>query len=318
MTSKAEEIPRLKNLKIGGAPLVVRPLGREKFPHHSYRILIMGPTGAGKSSFVEAVAGPQSGIKISSGQLEGYTQEVTAYRIRGMTCNSRPIYLIDTPGFADAKVSDFQILTNVQQWVKDKNLLAVTKVLYIHPVTATRLPGSQKAVLSTFKALTGISSARDITVVTSMWDTALGKPSLRRAQSNFTELKREVWKDFLKDGANITRFYNTHASALRILDQVLSAHLERNMFQVFAVDISKVELFRTPFGQNLEKDLINRIKTLKMKKTILEADLDDPSTLENEELASLLQTDLLETNQSLERFMRQIREVCPPRAAKHK
>ena len=101
----------------------------------------MGPTGAGKSSvsqclpvtwryseaeyfdihlkFIEALAGESQQLSISKNQLAGYTQTVNAYRVVNVTLYEFPVYLVDTPGFSDLKISEFEIMGMVRRWLKD-------------------------------------------------------------------------------------------------------------------------------------------------------------------------------------------------------
>ncbi|PPQ71874.1 hypothetical protein CVT24_006890 [Panaeolus cyanescens] len=118
-TALAPDEIHLKNLEIKGI-VSVWPL--EMFPWRPdirrWRILIMGPTGSGKSSFIEAIAGPNWMInKISSGQLEGFTQDVNCYYIENVMWKEYPIYIVDTPGFADTKMSEFEILRKIEAWM---------------------------------------------------------------------------------------------------------------------------------------------------------------------------------------------------------
>ncbi|KAF9050566.1 hypothetical protein BJ165DRAFT_1402265 [Panaeolus papilionaceus] len=89
---------------------------------NALKILIIGPTGAGKSSFIEALAGPYSSVNnLSSSQLEGYTQHVSVYEVKRIEWRSSPVYLIDTPGFAVEKISSLEIVNQVQRLMNDNS-----------------------------------------------------------------------------------------------------------------------------------------------------------------------------------------------------
>ncbi|KAF9031036.1 hypothetical protein BJ165DRAFT_870860 [Panaeolus papilionaceus] len=82
--------------------------------------IIMGPTGAGKSTFIEALAGGSQNLAISSKKLAGFTQHVTAYKLVNVVERSgRVIYLVDTPGFSDSKISEIEVMEMLRDWLKE-------------------------------------------------------------------------------------------------------------------------------------------------------------------------------------------------------
>ncbi|KAF9037268.1 hypothetical protein BJ165DRAFT_1375564, partial [Panaeolus papilionaceus] len=179
----------------------------------------MGPTGAGKSSFIEAL-GLKGSTKISSNGLDGCTQAVSTYKLIHVTdSDGDPIYLVDSPGFADTKISEMAIVSMLQKWMNENGII-FHHILYLTPISSTRLPGTQRQVLKTFNALTGVKAADNVTIVTTMWDNIWGEHATKRAEDNYQQLQNDIWKDFIDEGAQMTQFHNTRKSALSILDQV--------------------------------------------------------------------------------------------------
>ncbi|KAF9032368.1 hypothetical protein BJ165DRAFT_1331857, partial [Panaeolus papilionaceus] len=143
----------------------------------------MGPTEAGKSAFIEALCGDAS-LGISKDQLESCTQEVSAYRLVNVNFQrtvTHPIYVIDTPGFADRKISDTEIIFKLHEWLKRYGK-QIEWILYLIPITDIRLSGSKRWTLQTFKEMKGIGAAKDITIVTTMWDTIGSEEGIRQAE----------------------------------------------------------------------------------------------------------------------------------------
>ncbi|KAF9032026.1 hypothetical protein BJ165DRAFT_1535194 [Panaeolus papilionaceus] len=109
---------KLNRLRVVGH-ISVKPINR--IPGDAVVYLIMGPTGAGKSTFIEALAGGSQNLAISSNQLSGFTQHVTAYKLVGVVRHAaRAIYLVDTPGFSDSKISEIKVMEMLTDWL-DKN-----------------------------------------------------------------------------------------------------------------------------------------------------------------------------------------------------
>ncbi|KAF9036330.1 hypothetical protein BJ165DRAFT_631110 [Panaeolus papilionaceus] len=232
----------------------------------------MGPTGAGKSSFIEALAGPRHALgKISSGRLEGCTQSVIQYQLTGVEIlysGESWVSLIDTPGFADPKVSEFDIVSLIRKWWGDNEEQYFDQIIYVTPVNSVRLPGSQRALLKTFMKLMGEGGAGMLTIVTTMWDGVWGPQASKRAERNFEQLEKEVWKDFIANGSKIAKFFNTQKSALQILDQVCQMPSKFTNLEYFSRPIHNL-----PYTDELRDDLRSRVHSLQMQKDILETEL---------------------------------------------
>lgn len=107
----------------------------------------MGDTGTGKSTvssinilkmalsdnptphkLIEALSGgARSSLDISKDQLAGVTQEVNAYQLKNAGYVAGPddhepwpVYLIDTPGFSDTKLSEMSIVQKIKKWMADQ------------------------------------------------------------------------------------------------------------------------------------------------------------------------------------------------------
>ncbi|KAF9044072.1 hypothetical protein BJ165DRAFT_1611816 [Panaeolus papilionaceus] len=295
-----------KKLKISGPVSVERVASvQEGF---SWKVLIMGPMGSGKSTFIEAL-GLQGTTKISSNGLDGCTQTVNAYKLNNATIGGdNPVYFVDSPGFADTKISELAIVLMLQKWLKD-NDTAFHRILFLMPATCVRLPGSQRRALKTFQALTGVESASAITIVTTMWDTIWGEQAEKRAEDTYMQLQSDVWKDFIDDGAQIARFYNTKESALSILDagfHVIAAtifNMER--------DDNSAEIKDSPFAVNIYTDLHNRIQNLNTSIATLHDDLAHTEALGDELLQLVLHSKLDEAKGDLIRFQQELDNLGP-------
>jgi len=168
--------------------------------------------------FIEAFAGKSQKLSISKDQLAGYTQTVTAYQLVNvmhtiLDGRMRPVYLIDTPGFSDSKISEIEVVNMVRKWAEG-NRYAISshldwatelicsnssyycmRILYFTPITETRLPGSRHRTFNMLKKLLDdYSGFCSLIVITTMWDTVHSERTRNRAESNFAQLKDETLK----------------------------------------------------------------------------------------------------------------------------
>ncbi|KAF9054909.1 P-loop containing nucleoside triphosphate hydrolase protein [Panaeolus papilionaceus] len=170
-------------------------------PPYSFRYLIMGPTGAGKSSFIQALAGDSHNLSITKDQLVGYTQQVTSYKVEGFVYRNAsgtyPIYLVDTPGFSNADISEWELMVMVRRWLEYTNKSYwMNGILYFTPITDTRLRGSQQRTVEMLREFLNPIYPGNFLCLTTMWDTLSNERMKQRAEYNFAQLRDGVFKTF--------------------------------------------------------------------------------------------------------------------------
>ncbi|KAF9054789.1 P-loop containing nucleoside triphosphate hydrolase protein [Panaeolus papilionaceus] len=287
----------LKNIKITGEI----SLEEYRTGTRSFVLLVLGPTGAGKSSFIEALASPSQEFSLSSNQLAGYTQHISAYTLVNAKMNGYPITLVDTPGFSDSKFSEKEILDMVKAWL-DQNGQSYVRILYLVPINGTRLPGTQRRTLEMLRIFlksSGRTELHPLTFVTTMWDTLYSEGALSRGQSNFEELHDKQLKDLIDEGAMIVKFANTQLSVLQILD--LSVYGRTTYFPSLE--------FRTP---QLYRDLYERIENALLEKQNIEDDLAQPDAQTNRNLRNILERNFRENDEILTKFIKQFNKFGAP------
>ncbi|KAF9032605.1 hypothetical protein BJ165DRAFT_1410776 [Panaeolus papilionaceus] len=297
------DIPELKHLSITGdisvEPVTTR-IPRIPWDTDPYLYLIMGPTGAGKSSFIEAFAGKSQKLSISKDQLAGYTQTVTAYRLVNVMHTGlgspRPVYLIDTPGFSDSKISENEVVKMVKKWCFE-NFYHLKHILYFTPITETRLPGSRRRTFKMLKKLID-NGHHDgyyaLIVITTMWDTVHNERTQNRAESNFTQLREETLEEFVRrPSTNIIKFMNTRNSALQAIDRIASHYT--TIFGDYTASVSP----------QLYQDLHDRIQGALQEKQIIELDLAQTDAGTNADLRAILEGSQRENNATLTKFIDQ-------------
>jgi len=113
-------------------------------------VAIMGVTGAGKSSFIKLVTGNEK-ITIDHG-MESETSKITGYNT---WVQGRQYVLVDTPGFDDTSLSDTHVLKMLAAWLEStyRSGTKLSAILYVHPITQTRMQGTALRNLTMFKQL---------------------------------------------------------------------------------------------------------------------------------------------------------------------
>ncbi|KAF9037179.1 hypothetical protein BJ165DRAFT_1614735 [Panaeolus papilionaceus] len=271
--------------------------------HPTMVILILGPTGAGKSTFIEALDSNKS-LKISSNQLEGFTQSISLYKLINVERGVNQVYLIDVPGFADTKISEMRIVSMLKDWMKavEQVLFYIYRVLYFTPVNNPRLPGSHRQVLRTFQALTGVRTAKSITIVTTMWDCVWNETGRKRAESNYNQLQEDIWKEYVDQGTVILKFHNTQESALSIVDKAFNRYSGPNFALVGMVVSDATHVRDTSFGTDLYNNLQQRIHNLNMEITNIKSDLLGAAEQGDTQLTATLTPRLSEAKKLLAMF----------------
>ncbi|KIM82904.1 hypothetical protein PILCRDRAFT_820198 [Piloderma croceum F 1598] len=217
----------------------------------------MGPTGAGKSSFIECATRQDAGT-IGHG-LESFTSEIRAVRVNH-PIDGRPVVLVDTPGFDDTYKSDLEILAMIAEWLvetyQSKSNLAA--IIYVHDISESRMKGSALKNLRIFATLCGQKAMPNVIIVTTKWTEVPIERGVRREQ----ELKAGFWNDMIADGCEIARFEDTYESAWSIIGGLGDRHRPQVLLPHEIVD-SELQLPQTQAGITLHEELEELIKSQK-------------------------------------------------------
>ncbi|CAA7261005.1 unnamed protein product [Cyclocybe aegerita] len=220
-------------------------------------IAVMGPTGAGKTTFISQARGMTEDELVGHG-LRSCTQDVTAF-----TCynseRTRRIVLVDTPGFDDTNLSDLDILKRIADWLKEtyENDVKLSGLLYLHRISDNRMAGTPLRLLNTFKQICGDEVLKYVLLVTTMWDEV--EEEVGRARES--DLCKKYWKAMIAQGSRTVRFHNSRASAWDILSQFDDAPRQILRLQHELVD-QGLPLSETSAGKSLFSSLLDFIKKM--------------------------------------------------------
>ncbi|KAI6017899.1 hypothetical protein EDC04DRAFT_474657 [Pisolithus marmoratus] len=207
-------------------------------------IAIMGPTGAGKSSFVAKATGGNGDEGVGH-SLTSHTSEIKATRCMIGGSN---VVLVDTPGFDDTKKSDLQILESISDWLSKtyKQGTLLSGILYFHRISDNRMAGTPLKNLRVFQKLCGSKAMSQVVLVTTMWDEVEEEVGNERLE----ELKGNYWRFMIVQGSSTYCYRNTVESSRQLLSQLVEGKRREVRLQKEIAD-KNLELRETDAGREL-------------------------------------------------------------------
>ncbi|KAI1498125.1 P-loop containing nucleoside triphosphate hydrolase protein [Biscogniauxia marginata] len=177
-------------------------------------IAVMGMTGSGKTTFISKVTG-RSDLEIGH-SLTSCTRDIQVVKT---TIKGRVVRFVDTPGFSDTTLSDSEVLELIADYLATayKNELKLSGIIYLHPISDTRVTHHATKNLKMFQELTGKDNLKNVVLATSMWDKVEEAQGLAREQ----ELKDQFWKIMIAYKAKAVRYGGTPESAQQIAQMIM-------------------------------------------------------------------------------------------------
>jgi len=178
-------------------------------------VLVMGPTGAGKSTLIDIVTNRRAQTADHSWQSS--KAEIRSVRVTHPT-EGYPVVFVDTPGFDHTSMSDMEVVSMIADWLLKayKGDINIATILYLHRISDNRMSKSAMKNLQIFSSLCGQKAMPNVVIVTTMWSFIPKELGIRREE----HLKRDVWKDMLENGCRVGRFEDTRESAWSIVNSM--------------------------------------------------------------------------------------------------
>ncbi|KAF9037453.1 hypothetical protein BJ165DRAFT_556348 [Panaeolus papilionaceus] len=269
----------------------------------------MGPTGSGKSAFIEALS-PAQDLRISKNTLESVTQHVNCYRVDNLRHKyGYTFILMDTPGFLDSKISESHITMMVKEKLDDLRKSAgrvFVFVLYFHPITDIRMSGSKRNAIKLLRAFAESFEARTVNVVTSMWNFPSTPKQLTEANQRFSDLKAEMFLRSETLGIDVTKFEFSQASALSVIDQSWTGWVHDGEVP-HCVDANYLSLSSKNLLERITNAQQQLINVAQAKKTASETQLEG----RDRSLLDILHADEKATSAALQSFLEDLIKIGP-------
>ncbi|KAF2436656.1 hypothetical protein EJ08DRAFT_578327 [Tothia fuscella] len=210
-------------------------------------ILIMGVAGAGKSYFINQLAGKQ--VVEEGTDLETCTQSCSLVPV---DIGPSQILVVDVPDFDDTIRADSEILQEIARLLAAQYQLGVNLkgIIYIHRITDKRYSASALKNLEMVKKICGDAALKNVLLVTSRWAEIPEDVGLNHER----ELKENFWAYMIARGSNMCRFRSDRNSALSVVSQLLVKDTIVLGLQRQLVDQEK-PLNETEAGSYLNDDL---------------------------------------------------------------
>lgn len=169
--------------------------------------------------------------------------------------NGFNIHLIDTPGFDDSIRSDTEVLIMIATYFSAmyKSRKRLDGIVYISPITETRMSGTAIRNLDIFSKLVGDDALSEVVLVTSKWDSVINSSV---AEDREKALREKFWKTLIAKGSKVCRLDSRRLMALHVVDVLLpgvKAQGKVLQIQRELVDDMKT-LDETEVGRQLSKE----------------------------------------------------------------
>ncbi|KAF7966370.1 hypothetical protein HWV62_38917 [Athelia sp. TMB] len=209
---------------------------------------VMGPTGAGKSTFID-YASRQGGQGIGH-TLHSQTSDIRAVRCKHPIDKSSVI-LVDTPGFDDTNKSDIIILGEISQWFVRvyKQQIPLAAIIYLHRISDNRMGGSPLKNLQMFASMCGKDAMPRVVLGTTMW----GEVAQGTGERREGELRTKFWADMISQQCRMVRFGDSYESAWDVIGKLPPAKEGVIISQEIVDD--KKRLNETAAGAKLNEEL---------------------------------------------------------------
>lgn len=238
-------------------------------------IVVMGTTGAGKSSFIQQCTQDRAasighnlqsckGLKqpkswrLSNAKLTGTTRVA----VHSTEIDGRTVHLIDTPGFNDTLRSDGETLQELAYWLiaASEHGFRLSGIVYLHCIADTRFHRSSQQSLDLFKAICGADAFRGAVIATTMWDRMTC--DIDKANRRQSQLKEKIQEDMLPCGAKLWALSAAGVDAQKVIRHIVRKDLRLTLALQTEIVDRGYPLQETQAGKILYGDILRSFRRI--------------------------------------------------------
>jgi GTP-binding protein EngB required for normal cell division len=185
-------------------------------------IIVLGQTGAGKSSFINQFLPPDHRAGAPRTAEIGHSLLSCTKGVNEYSCiadNGRRLTLIDTPGFDDTYSSDAEVLTSIANYLTRhfQSGRYIHGVIFLHRIIDVRLSASAIKMAEIVKRICGREFYARVALVTNMWQLLTNRETgYQRERELLNHVK--FWADFRNASAPHFQHSKTKESASKIME----------------------------------------------------------------------------------------------------
>ncbi|OCH89845.1 hypothetical protein OBBRIDRAFT_793907 [Obba rivulosa] len=286
-----------------------RPSRRQATSDEEVIIAVMGPSGTGKSSFINLVSNSRLGVGHG---LDSHTAEVQLSK--SFRLDDRRVRLVDTPGFDDSTKSDADILNLIATFLTTEYRKGrkLSGVLYLHRISDVRMGGIARRNFSMFQRLCGVDALRNVVIATTRWEEVDVKTGAERQDELAT--KTVFFKPVLDEGAKMLRHDNGLESAQAIIRCFLRNQPKALLIQKEMVDEDK-PLSETEAGRELQRDIRAQMEKHDKKMQELREEMQEAVGEHDEELRAELDKEMQDMRYTLVRLQNEAKKLAESQAS---
>ncbi|KAF9531060.1 hypothetical protein CPB83DRAFT_868203 [Crepidotus variabilis] len=220
----------------------------------------MGPTGCGKTSFINLASG--SNDLVVGNSLTSQTSKIAQSRpfvINLPDKKIRQVVLIDTPGFDDTTRSDVDILKQIAIYLEKSyaSKIKLAGVLYMQRISDPRMGNSSTRNAKMFRKLTGHVSMKNVVIVTTFWTKVERKNGIDRQRQLEDDM---FFGRSLQKGAKLMPHDDGNRSAERIILHILT-HQDPEALRIQKQMVDKKKaLSQTDASQELRRVIEEQLR----------------------------------------------------------
>ncbi|KAK0614022.1 P-loop containing nucleoside triphosphate hydrolase protein [Immersiella caudata] len=247
-------------------------------------VILMGMTGAGKSTFISRLTGLEGEVGVGH-TLSSTTAETACYTAQ--YDDKRIIHLIDTPGFDDTARSDADILNTISTRLSTlyRAHQPLLGIIFLHRITDVRLGGSAIKNFNILQRLCGPANYDRIVLATTMWSEASHRPGGYEAAVGREDRLWGYWSEMFQEKSKIVRHHTDSAESARTILSCLVDHtgaMQPLQIQRELVD-ERMTLNQTGAGRYVRRELLAAKEKLDRELAELQRAVEDTARKVEEE-----------------------------------